>query len=68
MFFHLAKVSFFQCNSNQYLECAAKYIELPLKNATQICQSGHITDKTGFMTGNVGIYAVAAVILRKLGM
>ena len=48
----------------QMLEEAETFITPALSYAAKVTD---IADKTGFLTGNIGIYALATVIYKKLG-
>lgn len=65
MFYHLANLPAFQALRQEYLKNAKDFLEIPLQVAIQ--GGGHITDRTGFLTGNIGVYVVAAVVYNRLG-
>ncbi|KAF2360518.1 Lanthionine synthetase C-like [Trinorchestia longiramus] len=51
----------------QYLQEALSFLKRPIQYMEAAGNRQHITDRTGFLTGNVGIMAVAAVVRHKLG-
>ena len=51
----------------QYLQEALSFLAKPIQYIQTAGSRQHITDRTGFLTGNVGIMAVAAVVHHKLG-
>ena len=51
----------------QYLQEALSFLRRPIQYMQAAGSRQHVTDKTGFLTGNVGIMAVAAVVHHKLG-
>ncbi|RXG56860.1 LanC-like protein 3 [Armadillidium vulgare] len=68
MFYHISKIPSSQSVKKEYLEQGLKFIQIPLQLAYQNKLGRHITDKTGFLTGNAGIFAVASVLLKQMDM
>ena len=65
MLYHIAENPSFDDQRISYLEEAESYLHVPLAHA--MLPNKEIDEKTGFLTGNVGVYALAVVIYKKLG-